>query len=71
MNLMRFLSLEVDSTPVWINPEEVSSIHSDSVQSARPHVTIEGSKIYTKNGVGFSVKGGPDMIVKLLAGEKP
>lgn len=71
MNLMRFLSLEVDSTSVWINPEEVSSIHAESVQIASPRVALEGSKIYTKNGIGFSVKGDPDMIVKLLAGERP
>jgi hypothetical protein len=71
VELMRFLSLEVDSTPVWINPEDVSSIHADSVQSASPRVTLEGSKVCMKSGTSFSVKGGPDMIVKMLAGERP
>ncbi len=69
--LMRFLSLDVDSTPVWINSEEVSSLHEDSIASDRANTRIIGTRVCMKNGNIVYVKCSPDIIAKLLTGETP
>lgn len=69
MNLAMLMSLDDRPTRVWVNPDDVSSLHEDTAISGRPYTTLRGTKICMKNGNSFAVQGTPDKVAKLLGGD--